>query len=104
MCKHLNVSRSGYYKWLNRTETEEEIENRQLVIWIKEYDDKYNHILGYRRMRNWINRDKGTSFSKRRVQRIMNLLGIKALIKKKEKSIKFLHQSHLLRIDYIVNF
>ena len=60
MCKQLEVSRSGYYKWLHRKETKEEVENKQLAIWIKEYDDKYNHILGYRRMTNWINRDKGT--------------------------------------------
>ena len=88
MYKQLKVSRSGYYKWLHRKETKEEIENKQLAIWIKEYDDKYNHILGYRRMTNWINRDKGTSFSKGRVQRIMNLLGIKALIRAKRKKYK----------------
>ena len=70
MSKQLEVSKSGYYKWLHRKETKEEVENKQLAIWIKEYDDKYNHILGYRRMTNWINRDKGTSFSKGRVQRI----------------------------------
>lgn len=88
MCKQLKVSRAGYYKWLNRKETKEEIENKQLVAWITEYDIKYKHILGYRRMRNWINRDKGTSFSKRRVQRIMNLLGIKSSIRKKRKPYK----------------
>ena len=88
MCKQLEVSISGYYKWLHRKETKEEVENKQLAIWIKEYDDKYNHILGYRRMTNWINRDKGTSFSKGRVQRIMNLLGIKALIRAKRKKYK----------------
>ena len=79
MCKKLDISRAGYYKWLNRKETEEELENKQLAVWIAEYDIKFKHILEYRRMRNWINRDKGTSFSKRRVQRIMNLLGIKNL-------------------------
>ena len=85
MCKKLNISRAGYYKWTNRKETEAELENKQLAAWITEYDVKFKHILGYRRMRNWINRDKGTSFSKRRVQRIMNLLGIKSLIRKKRK-------------------
>ncbi len=53
----------------------------------KEAADKYNHILGYRRMTNWINRDKGTSFSKGRGQRIINLLGIKALIRAKRKKV-----------------
>lgn len=85
MCNKLNISRGGYYKWLNRKETEKELENKQLAAWIKEYDIKFKHILGYRRMRNWINRDKGTSFSKRRVQRIMNLLGIKSIIRRKRK-------------------
>ena len=88
MSKQLEVSKSGYYKWLHRKETKEEVENKQLAIWIKEYDDKYNHILGYRRMTNWINRDKGTSFSKGRVQRIMNLLGINTLIRVKRKKYK----------------
>lgn len=88
MCKQLKISRAGYYKWLNREETRVEIENKQLANWILEYDLKYNHILGYRRMRNWINRDKSTSFSKRRVQRIMNILGVKSIIRKKRKAYK----------------
>ena len=44
MCKKLNVSRSGYYKWLNRKESTIEIENKQLAAWITEYDTKYKHI------------------------------------------------------------
>ena len=43
MCKQLEVSRSGYYKWLHRKETKEEIENKQLAIWIKEWS--YVNIL-----------------------------------------------------------
>lgn len=82
MCQRLEVSRAGYYKWLHREETEEELENKQLAAWIKEYDEKFKHTLGYRRMRNYINRDKSKHYSKRRVQRIMRLLGIKSVIRK----------------------
>lgn len=29
MCQQLNVSRTGYYKWLNREQPKEEIENEK---------------------------------------------------------------------------
>lgn len=85
MCQQLEVSRSGYYKWLHREKTEEELENEQLAVWISEYDKKYKHTLGYRRMRNYINRDKKKTYSKHRVQRIMRVLGIKSVIRNKKK-------------------
>jgi len=85
MCRQLGVSRSGYYKWFHREETSEELENKQLASWITEYDARYKHILGYRRMANWINRDKGTHFSKRRIHRLMKILGIKSKIRKASK-------------------
>jgi putative transposase len=85
MCQQLEVSRSGYYKWLHHEKTEEELENEQLSIWIKEYDEKYKHTLGYRRMRNYINRDKNRNYNKRRIQPIMHLLGITSIIRKQRK-------------------
>ena len=88
MCKKLGVSRAGYYKWLNRKETEEELENKQIALWIWEYDKKYNHTLGYRRMRNYIKRDKEKNYSKRRIQRIMKLIGIKAVIRRHRNRYK----------------
>ena len=86
MCKHLNVSRASFYKWLNRKKPEAELENEKIAEWIKEYDQKFNHILGYRRMCNYINRDKNKSYSKHRIQRIMGILGIKSIIRKKRKT------------------
>lgn len=85
MCQQLNVSRAGYYKWLHREKPADEVENEQLVLWIKEYDEKFKHTLGYRRMRNFINRDKNKHYSKRRIQRIMRVLGIKSVIRKQRK-------------------
>ncbi|NRY60264.1 hypothetical protein [Clostridium beijerinckii] len=64
MCKKLDVCRSSYCKRLNRTETMEESENKQILLWINEYDKKYNHTLGDCRMRNYINRDKTKKYSK----------------------------------------
>jgi transposase InsO family protein len=88
MCKKLEVSRAGYYKWLNRKETKEELENKQIALWLQEYDEKYKHTLGYRRMRNYINRDKKKNYSKRRIQRMLKLLGIKAVIRRSRNRYK----------------
>lgn len=85
MCAQLNVSRSGYYKWIQREKAPDELENEQIALWIKEYDEKFKHTLGYRRMRNYINRDKNKHYSKRRIQRIMRVLGIKSIIRKQRK-------------------
>ena len=85
MCTKLGVSRSGYYKWLHRKKPQTELENEQIIMWIMEYNEKFNHTLGYRRMRNYINRDKNKHYSKRRIHRLMKLLGIKSVIRKQRK-------------------
>ena len=55
MCKTLGVSHAAYYKWLNREIPEEELENHKIAELIREYDDRFGHILGYRRMTLYIN-------------------------------------------------
>jgi len=89
MCQQLNISRAGYYKWLHRKKPADEVENEQLVLWIKEYDEKFKHTLGYRRMRNYINRDKNKHYSRRRIQRIMRILGIISVIRKQRKPYRY---------------
>lgn len=85
MCKVLNISRASYYKWLHREVPEQELENVELAILIKEYDERFHHILGYRRMTSWINHFNQTNYSKKRIHRIMKKLGIHSVIRKKKK-------------------
>ena len=85
MCKHLEVARAAYYKWLHRETPEDEMENIKLAELIKEYDERFSHILGYRRMTSWINHFNQTKYSKNRVHRIMKKLGIHSVIRKKEE-------------------
>jgi len=85
MCKHLEISRAAYYKWLHREIPDAEHENIKLAELIKEYDARFNHILGYRRMTSWINHFNHTKYSKNRVHRIMKKLGIHSVIRKKKK-------------------
>ena len=85
MCRHLGISRSAYYKWLHREIPDEELENLKLAELIREYDERFHHILGYRRMTSWINHFNHTKYSKNRVHRIMKKLGIHSVIRKKKK-------------------
>ena len=85
MCKQLEISRAAYYKWLNREIPEQEAENMKLAELIKEYDERFNHILGYRRMTSWINHFNHTDYKPKRVHRIMKKLGIHSVIRRKQK-------------------
>lgn len=85
MCKQLEVSRAAYYKWLHREIPAQEHENVELASIIKEYDERFNHILGYRRMTSWINHFNHTNYSSKRVHRIMKKLNIHSVIRKKKK-------------------
>lgn len=88
MCKQLKISHAAYYKWIHRSVPEQEQENRKLAGLIKEYDERFCHILGYRRMTSWINHFNHTNYSKNRVHRIMKKMGIHSVIRKKKKKYK----------------
>lgn len=89
MCKQLEISRAAYYKWLHREIPEQESENLKLAGLIKEYDERFSHILGYRRMTAWINHFNHTSYGKNRVHRIMKKLNIHSAIRKKRNKYKY---------------
>ena len=88
MCKQLGISKAAYYKWLHRPTPQTEAENLLLAELIREYDEHFNHILGYRRMTLWVNRLNGTHFSKNRVHRIMKAIDIHSVIRKQPKKYK----------------
>ena len=88
MCKELGISSAAYYKWLHRVIPEQEQENNEVAKLIKEYDERFNHILGYRRMTSWISHFNLTRYSKKRLHRIMQKLDIQAIIRKKKKKYK----------------
>lgn len=54
-----NVSYSQVYSWVKKYEAKEDI---KLASLIKEYDKRFNHILGYRRMTSWINHFNQTNY------------------------------------------
>ena len=85
MCKQLKISRAAYYKWLHREIPLHEKENIKLAELIKEYDERFKHILGYRRMTSWINHFNHTNYKQKKIRRIMKKLNIHSVIRKKKK-------------------
>ena len=85
MCNQLGIARAAFYKWKHRIIPQQERENQEIAELIKEYDERFSHILGYRRMTDWINHFNQTHFSKKRIHRIMKKLGIHSVIRKKKK-------------------
>jgi len=50
-------------KWKHRIIPQQERENQEIAELIKEYDERFSHILGYRRMTDWINHFNQALFS-----------------------------------------
>lgn len=101
MCQQLGVTRAAYYKWLNRKVPTAEQENVLLAQLIREYDNRFGHILGYRRMTLYINQLNNKHYSKNRVHRIMKVLDIHSVIRRKRK--KYQHSSPETTAENILN-
>jgi len=86
LTKAFGVSKAGYYKWLNRSLTDNDIINFQLCDIITEYHQKFDGILGYLRMTDWINRDYNYTYNVKRYRRLMKVLDLKSRIKIKKKN------------------
>lgn len=90
LCKTLEIPRSSYYKWKNRIIPKKEKQDNELSQIISEYNESYKGILGYRRMRMYINILNQTRYSVKYIHRLMQVLRIKAKIRRKHSNyIKF---------------
>nr|WP_231492071.1 IS3 family transposase [Alkalibacterium sp. AK22] len=83
LCEVLDVSRSGYYKWLNHTPSERELEAQQLKKRIKERFYHYKGLFGYRRITIALNRDsKEKQYDKKVIRRLMVQMGLRSHIRR----------------------
>lgn len=101
MCQQLGITRAAYYKWLHREIPAAEQENILLAQLIQEYDDRFNHILGYRRMTLFINRLNNKHYSKNHVHQIMKQLNIHSVIRRKRN--KYRHSVPEATAENILN-
>ena len=86
MFEILDVKRANYYKWLKHNKSERDLENEELADFIRKYDEKFNHTLGYRMMTDRINRDENKNYNDKQVYKVMKILGIKSIIRPKRRS------------------
>ncbi len=86
LCKFVHLNRSSYYKWLNRKPSNAEVENMQIVEWIKELYEEQNGILGYRQMTITVNRVHEAKYNVKRIRRLMRLLHLQSVCRKKRYS------------------
>lgn len=83
LCKAIDVSRSGYYKWLDRAPSEAEIINDCLATEIKSIYDESDSTFGVERVTLAINRELNISVNPKRVRRLMRIQGISSVIGRK---------------------
>lgn len=86
MCHYLDVSKSGYYDWIKRPESKRTLENRAILISIKDIrNSKYKKVYGAPRIHREL-LAKNIVCSKNRVARIMRKNNIQAKTRKKWKA------------------
>ena len=86
LCAMLGINRSSYYKWLERESSKKQLENEAIIAWIKELYEEQNGILGYRQMTIAINRVHKVCYNKKRIRRLMQILGLKSVCRIKKKT------------------
>lgn len=86
LCAAVGINRSSYYKWMKRRPSKKQLENEKVISYIKELYEKQNGILGYRQMTITINRVHNVSYNKKRIRRLMQILGLKSVCRMKKKT------------------
>ncbi|WP_119008229.1 IS3 family transposase [Vibrio superstes] len=77
LCHLFEVSRSGYYKWLNSEPSERSVENRSLSDFLKATSDEQHCIPGYRKL--WkLAIENSFVCSKAKVQRLLQAMGYRS--------------------------
>jgi putative transposase len=81
LCKYLNVSVSGYYKYKKTAVIQKDVELSQRIL---EIYNKYNGIYGYRQIHMELTEGDGLKVNHKKVFRIYHELGLLAKIRKKK--------------------
>ena len=82
MCKTLAVSRSGYYAWLGRGESDRATEDRRLTALIRDIFKESRGIYGAPRIHQVL-QQRGTRTSRKRVARLMKEAGLRSKTKRR---------------------
>jgi transposase InsO family protein len=102
LCQIARISRSAYYKWLNKESRSREIENEKLSKFIQTAYEERNGILGYRQMTHKIWRECNIKVNYKRVYRLMKLLGLKSVCRRKRR-YKYIKSTPQITAENILN-
>ena len=84
LCEYLHLSRAAYYRWLNNPESNSERRNQEIAEIIKKIHEAHPDM-GYRRIRDELDRHYDTDVNDKRVLRICRKKRIQSTIKWKPK-------------------
>jgi len=90
MCSFFQVSRSGYYAYLGRTES---TTDASLVQLIRQCQEETDRTYGYRRIGLWLDR-RGNHVNHKRIYRIMQKFGLFSEVRRKRKYQQMSDQLH----------
>jgi putative transposase len=82
MCKTLEVSRSGFYAWLGREESDRACDDRRLIALIRDIFAESRGTYGIPRVHRTL-RHRGVRCSRKRVARLMRLAGLRSKTKRR---------------------
>lgn len=86
MCNLLEVSTSGFYEWLDRSDSKREIENQGIVEKIRQIHEGPKRVYGSPRITQEL-QDECFAVSENRIARLMKKAGISAKTSKKFKVV-----------------
>ncbi len=75
MCRVMSVSRSGFYEWLSRPESNHSQEDQALKADIRVIHEKKRQLYGERRIKDDL-ADMGKTVSRKRIGRLMKEEGL----------------------------
>jgi len=80
LCKLGNISRSSYYKWINRKDSANDKLNKQIAASIERMHIEHPDM-GYRRLRDSLEHDEGLCVNDKRILRICRKKRIQSIVK-----------------------
>jgi len=93
LCRTLGVSRSGFYAWRSRPRSARSIADERLTVKIVETHEKSRQTYGSPRVYAEL-RAEGTKTSRKRVERLMRLRGLRARRRRKFRATTDSRHSH----------
>lgn len=102
LCRLLEVSRSGYYKWLSRKDKPDK--DAAIAALIAKCHENAHRTYGYRRVKIWLLRETGLVINHKAVLRIMRKYNLSAIHRRKRfhyyDSDAHLHYGNMLMRDF----